>query len=294
MPWLQIHVETGKEHAAHAEALLESLGALSVTVEDAADEALLEPAPGETPLWKLARITGLFDADVNAPSLANAVSLGLDEPSARVRTAHLEDQEWERAWMDHFRPMRFGRRLWVCPRDSEPPGEAEHATVLRLDPGLAFGTGTHESTALCLRWIDGASLTGKTVIDYGCGSGILAIAALLLGARHVTAIDHDPQALTAARENAVTNNVANRLELITPDQSFGITADIVIANILAGTLIDLASSIAGHARTEGELVLAGILSEQAPLVENAYRPMFVFDPPVTEKGWVMLHASKTR
>jgi ribosomal protein L11 methyltransferase len=204
----------------------------------------------------------------------------------------LEDREWERAWLDNFKPMRFGKRLWVCPHGLEV--EAEDAVVVRLDPGLAFGTGTHPTTALCLEWLDGAELAGKTVIDYGCGSGILAVAALKLGARQVIGIDHDPQALLATRDNAAANGVADRLLVQGSDAADPAPADIVLANILANVLIDLSGRIEPLVADGGELVLSGILEDQWPAVAKAYSAGLDFGQAIIKDGWVRLHGRRPR
>ncbi len=207
MPHLQLTFDLGSADPAPAEDLLTSLGASSVTLEDAADDPVLEPAPGETPLWPTVRVRALFAESADRRVIADSL-IGL-LPSTRLHFELLSDRTWEREWLRDFRPMRFGRRLWVCP-DGEPAGDPQGIRVA-LDPGLAFGTGTHATTALCLEWLDGCDLAGRRVIDYGCGSGILAIAALKLGAARALAFDIDPQALLAARENAERNGVADRL-----------------------------------------------------------------------------------
>jgi ribosomal protein L11 methyltransferase len=290
MPWLQVRIHAGRAHTGRAEALLEILGALSVTLEDAADQPLLEPAPGATPIWEDAYVTGLFDAAVDPGNLVTAIDHGMQGTGAEVVAERLADQPWERAWLKHFRPMRFGRRLWVCPHDQDIPAarEGTDAVVLRLDPGMAFGTGSHATTALCLEWLDSAELAHKTVIDYGCGSGILAIASLLLGAASVLAVDHDPQALIATRDNATANGVVARIVVADSHESIGKPADVVLGNILAATLIDLAGTILNLVRPGGQLILSGILEEQADAVIAAYQPKIVFAPPRKREGWVLL------
>ena len=287
MSWLQAHLTVDKEQAPLIEALFESLGALSVTLVDAEDEPMLEPAPGAQPLWSRTRVTGLFAANQDADGLRSRIdtSLGRDSSHSLV-LERLEDQPWERAWLDHFRPMRFGKRLWICPSGQQV--EAEDAVVVDLDPGLAFGTGTHPTTALCLEWLDGAELEGRTVIDYGCGSGILAIAALKLGAVRVIALDHDPQALIATHENARRNRVDGRLEVCLPRDLPSLEADVVLANILANVLVKLAPGILSHLRPAGELVLSGILADQSGEVVSAYRPDIHFGPETRQHEWVRL------
>jgi ribosomal protein L11 methyltransferase len=269
--------------------LLENLGALSVTLGDADDHPILEPPPGHRQLWPQTRITALFEADRDPQQLDARLRAAL--PAGVTRTLALErveDRAWERAWMDDFRPMRFGTRLWVCPRGL-PPRDGDTVT-LALDPGLAFGTGTHPTTALCLQWLDGAPLAGKTLIDYGCGSGILAIAALKLGAARAIGTDHDPQALLASRDNALRNGVAERLELFLDRDLQAAPVPLVIANILANVLIELQPALVSLVAPGGELVLSGILREQAGEVIDAYRGTLQFDEPVERDGWVLLHA----
>ena len=295
MPWLQIHVRTQRQHAGHAEAALEALGALSVTLEDGSDQPILEPAPGEAPLWNSTVVTGLFDGDTDASLLEKAVANAIGDESSQVTVERLDDQPWERAWLDHFHPMRFGKRLWICPHGQPLPEQGDQASapvVLKLDPGLAFGTGTHPTTALCLEWLESADLEGKTVIDYGCGSGILGIAALLLGARKVIAVDHDPQALTATLANARENGVADRVETFLPGEAPADSADIVVANILASVLIDLSSVIGGHVSAGGRLALSGILDNQSDSVAAAYADVFSLEPAVLKDGWALLSGRK--
>ncbi|HHH38702.1 MAG TPA: 50S ribosomal protein L11 methyltransferase [Sedimenticola sp.] len=287
MPWLQLHVTTDRETAPLAEHLLGQLGALSITLGDAADEPLLEPAPGESPLWRHTRVTGLFPGDRDVERLCQALrqKMPVDAPW-ELQPEHLADRVWERAWLDDFRPMRFGERLWVCP-DGRTPGDRD-AVVVELDPGLAFGTGTHPTTALCLRWLDAEPLAGRQLLDFGCGSGILSLAALKLGAAGVTAVDHDPQALEATRDNATRNRVAERLQVCDsgnlPQRRF----DLIVANILAGTLTTLEPVIAGHLRPGGRLALSGILQTQAAAVSDAYGAHFRMEPPLVLDDWVLL------
>ena len=291
MAWIQIHVATEGSNASHVEALLEDMGALSVTLQDAADQPLLEPAPGETPLWDSACVTGLFEDHSDLPAIRRRLAAVLP-PQTKVVVERLDDRPWERAWLEHFRPMQFGERLWVFPegRDAEDAGES--AVVLTLDPGLAFGTGTHATTALCLEWLSGAHLGGKTAIDYGCGSGILAIAALLLGAQRVVAVDHDPQALLATRQNAEKNGVADQLVTLGGDRPPGQVADLVLANILAGTLVELAAPITACVKPGGDLVLSGILAGQAARVEDAYSAEFELAAPLQREDWILIHGKR--
>jgi len=287
MPWLQVSITAEREQAPLLELLLENLGAASVSLGDAADHPILEPGPGEQPLWPQTRISALFDDFRDAKRLSAELKASLPaEIAQNVSLERVEDRVWERAWMDDFHPMRFGRRLWVCPQGM--PAEAADAVTLELDPGLAFGTGTHPTTGLCLEWLDGADLHDLEVIDYGCGSGILGIAALLLGASHAIAVDHDPQALLATRENALRNGVEKRLRVCMPSRLPDSQAQILLANILAAPLIELRTVLAERVEPGGWIVLSGILGEQAEAVSQAYRPYFEMRPPVTRDGWVRL------
>ena len=261
------------------EEVLARHGALSITLSDAGDKPVLEPAPGETPLWRDTRITALFDADADLARLQDDLlqSFDLDQLPAH-EVSVLKDRAWEREWLNDFGPMHFGQRLWICPSGASV--DADDAVVLNLDPGLAFGTGTHATTALCLEWLDGLSLTGKSVLDYGCGSGVLAIAALLLGSGPATAMDIDPQAVTATTGNADNNGVLPRLTVLGPDEPLEGRFDVVVANILAGPIVELAETIAGHVKGGCLLGLSGILSEQVNDVLDAYEPWIHFDEPV--------------
>lgn len=270
-----------------AEEALWALGAQSVTLLDAGDQPLLEPGPGETPLWPESTVEALLPDDLPDREVLLALSAGrIISSPAEVEFDHLSERDWVRAWMDRFQPMRFGESIWICPSHIEP--KAEWGVVVRLDPGLAFGTGTHPTTALCLEWMDAVAFTGKTVTDYGCGSGVLAVAAALKGAERVYAIDHDPQALTATRDNALRNKVSGRIETALPGELDDARADVVLGNILAGPLIELAEHIASLVRPGGSLVLSGILEEQAEDVEDAYRPLIGKAHRMSREGWVRL------
>ncbi len=277
------------------EALLRS-GANSITFVDRGDEPVLEPKPGEFRLWSDTLVRALFqesdeaqfDAAANLDRLAAALGPHVTH-TARVRA--VEDQVWERAWLKDWKSTRFGRRLWVVPHDAETPREPQDAVVVRLDPGLAFGTGTHATTALCLEVLDGLSLAGRTVIDYGCGSGILGIAALKLGAAHVAAVDVDPQALMAARDNAIRNGVAAKLTLHDGQDELG-TAYCVVANILAGPLIELAPRLKSTCEPGGCIVLSGVLKTQEHEVAAAYAEGFGKVRSIERDGWCCLYAWK--
>jgi ribosomal protein L11 methyltransferase len=290
--WIQAHITVGKDVAADAEALLEAAGALSVTLADAADEPMFEPPPGATPLWQATRVTGLFEADRDLDALRTALERGLAEVTAgaRVQCETLVDRDWERVWLERFRPTRFGHHLWVCPGGSGT--DDPEATVIRLDPGLAFGTGTHPTTALCLEWLDAAELGGRRVIDFGCGSGILGVAAALRGAAVVVAIDHDPQALTATESNALRNGVLDRFSVQREAPDALQPADVVLANILANVLVELAPRLAGLVLPGGRLVLSGILAGQVEAVAEAYADRFRFAAPQFREDWALLHGER--
>lgn len=261
------------------EAIFEKHGAQSITLTDAGDDPQLEPGRGETPLWKNSRITGLFPSGQDFADLQSDLMRTLGIPRLpRHDIVDLEDRFWEREWLKYSEPMVFGERLWICPGDTVVNDDA--AVVVRLDPGLAFGTGTHATTALCLEWLSGQRLEQKNLLDYGCGSGVLAIAGLRLGAHSATAMDIDPQALTATHDNASRNGVAENLSVVGSDTAISGAFDVVVANILAGPLIVLAERIAARVRGGCLLALSGILSEQVDDVLSAYQSWITFDEPV--------------
>lgn len=286
MPYLQCSVDLDAADVAALEQAWEALGALSITYSDPGGEPVLEPPVGTNPLWPELRLTALFDPQVAVAAVQEAAAQVLHGALPGWKAEVLEDRAWERTWMDDFQAMRFGRRLWVVPSNLEPP--EPDAVNLRLDPGLAFGTGTHPTTALCLEWLDEQALQGREVVDYGCGSGILSVAALLLGARGCLGIDNDPQALTASRDNAERNGVLERLALALPEQAPTRQADVLVANILANILIDLAPRLADQVRPGGAVALSGILVEQAAAVAEAFRPWFELEPPRQREDWVLL------
>jgi ribosomal protein L11 methyltransferase len=289
MPFLQLSFESGHGDADELETACFAAGALSVTLSDAADVPIFEPELNTTPLWPRVRITLLFPMEAERTAILSALEGALGGPLAQPAFTELGDRAWEREWLADFKPMRFGRRLWICPQGQRAPDPG--AVVVDLDPGLAFGTGTHPTTALCLEWLDGAPLAGRNVIDYGCGSGVLAIAALKLGARRAFAVDHDPQALLASRENAQRNGVEGGLEVLAPQDELR-AADVLVANILALPLIELAPRFATLLATGGNLVLSGVLTEQADAVAAAYAPWFEMEAPAVREGWVRLHGRR--
>jgi len=291
MAWHQVSVITNELTAPELADVFSDLGAVSVTFMDAEDEPVYEPGIGETKIWSRTQVVALYELEAE-PELIKTLVIQRFDPIL-LNSWHYEpvaDQAWERAWMEHFKPMKFADRLWVC-----PTGQEQHeagSVCLILDPGLAFGTGTHPTTALCLEWLASHDLTGKTVIDYGCGSGILAIAALLLGAKQAYAVDIDPQALTATWDNAEKNQVQDRIECFLPNNFNPRLADVVLANILAKPLIEMASSICSLVGNTGQLVLSGILSEQAQSVLDAYQAEMAFGPITQNQDWVRLDGIK--
>jgi ribosomal protein L11 methyltransferase len=286
MNWLQIIFSCNPEQSEMLEDALLSLGALSITYQDAEDQPVLEPGVGEMPLWANIKFSALFTADIDTDMLLIQLAAQLPFGLPEHRIEIVEKKDWERAWMDHYHTMRFGKRLWICP-SWQAPVEPE-AVNLMLDPGLAFGTGTHPTTALCLQWLDAAELQGKTVVDFGCGSGVLGIAALLLGAKQVIAVDNDPQALLATRENARRNGCEERFRVCLPGNYQPVRVDVVLANILAKPLIELAPILKASLKPGGQLVMSGLLREQADLVMAAYRPVMDFFDPVEQDGWMRL------
>lgn len=288
--WIEIRLEAEREQADALSEALSAAGALSVTLVDAADDPVLEPAPGEAPLWPHVSVVGLFDAAVDATTMLSRVqaSLALDAPPM-ARISRLEGRDWERARLDELRPMRFGNRLWICPHGQSV--DAPDAVTVILDPGLAFGTGTHPTTALCLEWLDRYCRPGDRVIDYGCGSGILAIAAARFGAAAVLAIDFDPQALIATAENARANHVLDRIVIARPEAIPVFKADSLLANILAKPLMELAPRFAALLVPGGRLTVSGILLEQTPTVAAALAQAGLELMNSSERdGWVRLDA----
>lgn len=287
MSWLQLKIETTKADAPTYEALLEEVGAAAILMEDSADQPLLEPPPGAQPLWDATRVVGVFTVDSEVDAVVEFLEARLGHPLPAHRIEVLEDKDWVRAWMDHYHPMCFGERLWVVPSWTPPP--RPDAINLLLDPGLAFGTGTHPTTALCLEWLDSLDLKDKVILDYGCGSGILAVAALLLGAREAYCVDLDPQALTATRSNATHNKVDDRVHVFMPDELPDITADVVVANILAGPLAMLAPALASHSRSGTVIALSGIIQPQVAELKQVYGEWFDMDGlAIKEEDWCRL------
>jgi ribosomal protein L11 methyltransferase len=294
MTWLQLRLETDRDNVETLEDLLLATGAVAVTMEDNADQPVLEPGVGETPLWGHIRITGLYPADANMDGVLDAFPGDLLQQTNQ-RVEILEDKDWEREWIKHYQPMQFGQRLWVCPSWLEPPDPG--AVNLLLDPGLAFGTGTHPTTDLCLRQLDGMDLDGLTGVDYGCGSGILAVAALKLGATTMLGVDNDPQALAASRDNTQRNSLAaDRLPVALPENvdqhAWAQRAELVIANILAGPLIDLSTTLLHFLQPGGTLLLSGLLQTQADELCQHYADRIPLQVAGEKDGWVCLRGKR--
>lgn len=287
---IEVAARCDKARADLVESLLLGQGALAVTLADSGDQPLLEPGVGETPLWDDVTLIGLFPDDIDAQRVRAALSL-LVEPRA-VTTRDVREQAWERAWMDRFKPMRFGEQLWIVPHGMTAPEPG--ANIVRLDPGLAFGTGTHATTRLCLEWLDGADVAGRDVLDFGCGSGVLGIAAARLGAVHVRCIDNDPQAVTATRDNAARNDVDAIVAATAGESPGDVQADIVVSNILAGILQRLAPDLVAAVRPGGDLVLAGVLEDQAASVIKAFSEAGIeLGVARSLEGWVRLEGRKS-
>ena len=291
MAWQQLKINVKAEHAEAVGEMLTANKAMAVTFVDAKDTPMYEPKPGEVLLWPDTQVVGLFDASDDLSfvikRLEKAKALGKNFVHV---VDQLEDKDWEREWMENFHPMQFGERLWICPSWLEAPDP--NAVNILLDPGLAFGTGTHPTTSLCLKWLDKANVDNKTVVDFGCGSGILAIAALMLNAKKVIGIDIDPQALQATMDNASRNKVAQRLSVYLPQDQPVLQADIVMANILAAPLKELCDIISNYCAENGYLIMSGILVEQADEVMSYYQGKFDFQAVEIDGEWVRLTGKK--
>jgi ribosomal protein L11 methyltransferase len=295
--WLQIHITVEQAQVDFTETLLSSLGAVSVTLDDAENQDLLEPLPGETPLWNKVIVTGIYaqeeDEEIDVNALTTFITAQM--PDTPLRYDFLEDQEWERTWMDAYEPIQIAEKYWIVPEWMQAP--EPDAVNIKLDPGLAFGTGNHASTFLCLQWLGKINLKDKIVIDYGCGSGILGVAALLLGAKKVYATDIDPQAVLATKQNAELNGVLEHLYVGLPEE-FNIEfnhqkADVFVANILAGPLMALAPEFSTLIKSEGEFALAGILEEQVTDVSAVYSQFFdIIEVEKREEQWCRISGKR--
>jgi ribosomal protein L11 methyltransferase len=302
MPYLQLSLPCSEDQQPRVERALEDVGALAVTLQDAhldaADEqAIFEPGVGEIPLWDEMTLTALFDADTDALLLLAALEAfdpGLDWTHARFEK--IADQDWERAWLDTFQPMRFGSRTWIVPWNHDLPGgvNADDAAIVRLDPGLAFGSGTHPTTALCLRWLDDLAargeLQGREVLDFGCGSGILALAAMKLGASRAVGVDNDPQALIATADNAQRNG--ETIEVYMPQDEPARAYPVVVANILATALDALAETLSARVMPGGRLAMSGILAGQEDELLQRYAPWFDAMRVARQDDWVRIEGRR--
>ena len=290
MSWLQFSIDVLREQVEAVTAALEDAGAQSVTLQDAADELLIEPVPGTRPVWRNPRVVALFPAEADARAIEAALRDALADPLPALTVSVLEDRDWSSTWRETFRPTRFGEHLWVCPSGEACPDS--DAVMVTLDPGFAFGTGTHATTAMCLEWLDRHPPAGGSVIDYGCGSGILAIAARKLGAGRVLATDIDASALEATRANALVNGIGADFDVCFPQDLDTTPVDLVLANILANPLQELAAELAGYLRPGGTILLTGILEDQAKAVMSSYAAWIEFDPPHRRDEWVLLTGTR--
>lgn len=292
--WQELHFTARKDQVQVLEEWLFERGALSVTLEDDADQPLLEPGPGETPLWDVVRVTALYVGDQDITPILEEIPPNLIISASRAPVP-VADREWARVWENEFHPLQMGERLWICPSWTPPPDP--DAINILLDPGLAFGTGTHPTTAMCLRSMDADLGSGARVVDYGCGSGILGIAAVRLGATAVLGVDNDPQAITASLNNAARNHVSREaFSVVLPEDelvsSWRGAATWVVANILAGPLVALAPVLTSLMTPGGRLLLAGLLADQAKEVIKAYAPTVDLVIADQQEGWVLLSGNK--
>ena len=291
MPWIQLKISSPAKYAEQIGDILSANGSQAVSFFDAKDTPMYEPKPGEVMLWPDTEVVGLYDANYDMAALIKRLE------KSRVlgkgfthKIEQLEDKDWEREWMLNFHPMQFGQRLWICPSWRDVPDPS--AVNVMLDPGLAFGTGTHPTTALCLTWLDGLELKDATVVDFGCGSGILGIAALKLGAKRVVGIDIDPQAILASQDNANRNHVGEQIELYLPADQPNLQADVVLANILAAPIRELRAVISGYCKPGGKLVLSGILDNQAQEINDLYSQEFDMEPIAIQGDWARVSGIK--
>ena len=298
MPWQQLLIGLEKSNAEDISDWLSENTALAVTFEDATDTAILEPAVDQTPLWDELVVTALFEQNADVEAIKENLQQAFPDKILSSTILTLDDQPWERSWIKQFKAMQFGQRLWICPSWQTVPDK--DAINIILDPGLAFGTGTHQTTSLCLQWLDALSLsetlTDKYLLDYGCGSGILAIAAIKLGAKHATAVDYDPQAITASKENANRNQITQqqfKALLVNADKPERLNrVDILVANILAEPLRQLAFELATLVKPGGRIALSGILNEQAEEVIQIYSKWFALEPLKKIDDWCLISGTK--
>lgn len=286
MAWWQFSLNCQSSELAEVEALMQALGALSISLSDAGDEPIYEPLPGENPVWRESVVTATFDAALDPGLIRQQLVSRLPRHLARgLRQQTLQERDWDQAYRQHFQPLQCAPDLWIVPSWLTPPDP--EATIIRLDPGLAFGTGSHPTTALCLAWLGANDIKGWRVIDFGCGSGILAIAAIKLGAKQVEAIDIDEQAIAACRSNMAVNSIdSDRITVTHPENIDSSGVDLLVANILAGPLVELASRFASLVRPGGQILLSGILKTQLEALQSSYRPFFELDPASYRDEWV--------
>jgi ribosomal protein L11 methyltransferase len=291
MSWLQVQVNLGKLPPATVEETLLEIGAESIELTDGGNNPILEPGPGATPLWETTRITALFQSDVDTTKVRLAIAAAVSPaPLPPIQITVVEDQDWVALWQESLRPMLFGEKLWICPRSQKCPDP--NGDIVILEPGLAFGSGTHPTTSLCLDWIATHDLAGLRILDFGCGSGILAIAGIACGARHATAVDADEQAIKATNANSTDNGCGAHIDVLRADcLAAGEPYDVIIANILSGTLIELEPLLRAHSHSGTRLVLSGVLASQGNDVENAYRAWASFEPPKMIEDWLLLSAT---
>lgn len=292
MAWWQLSIQCTATELEQTETVLLELGALSINIGDAKDEAIYEPQPGHTPVWQHSIVTGMFDSSLHPEQLYQSLSERLPEHLlASLRQSQLEDQDWVQIYRDHYFPIQCADRLWIVPSWHQAPDP--EATNIILDPGLAFGTGGHPTTALCLVWLAENNIQNQSIIDYGCGSGILAIAACKLGAEKVLGVDIDPQALDASRENARRNQIgAEQFQLSLPEPMDRSKVDLLIANILSGPLVELAESLGKLVKPGGKILLSGILQQQQNEIQLTYQPYFNIDPVLSKEGWIRVTGTR--
>ena len=290
MPWLQVDTALGEVNLEQLELLLEELGAVAVWLADAADEPVLEPALGTTPLWRETTVSALFPAHSDVEAITGAMAKQVNTHDITFHA--VEDKDWVAEWQASLHPAQFGENIWVCP-SSEAVVPPDSVTI-QLTPGMAFGTGEHPTTAMCLAWLEQAksSLSGATVLDYGCGSGLLAIAALKLGARHATAVDLDPQALLATEQNCTANNCARDATICLPQNTPELQHDLLVANILCNTLIELSLTLNTLTRPGAPIALSGILADQASAVSESWSAWATLDISARSGDWVLLSGNK--
>jgi len=292
MAWWQFSIECKAAELDQIEELLLDLGALSINLTDAKNEPLYEPLPGHAPVWQESIVTGMFDGSCSPEILYHQLVERLPEHlTGSVRQSELKNQDWVQAYRDHYYPIQCSDKLWIVPSWHKAPDP--NAVNICLDPGLAFGTGGHPTTSLCLAWLANHTINNLTIVDYGCGSGILAVAACKLGAKNVIGVDIDPQALEASRHNALRNNIhPDRFPLYLPDQLDPVRVDLLIANILSGPLIRLAKTFATLVKPGGKLLLSGILHGQTDEIQFAYQPFFELDPVSAKEDWIRVTGTR--